>query len=121
MKKILLFSLLVMGISFAASAQTDTTLTQYVGKYKFADGSPVTEITVSLENGALSMVSSVGTSPLEKQAEDVYSITQFQGTATFKRNENRKIIGVSVLAMGYTVEGTKDEAVTIASTVFFKR
>ena len=119
MKKMLLFSLLVMGFSFAVNAQTDTTLSQFTGKYKFPEGSPVNEITVNYENGALSMVSSVGTSPLEKQGEDVFTITQFQGTATFKRNEAKKIIGVSINAMGYSLEGTREETATQLKTVYF--
>ncbi len=111
MRKIILLSLLLWGISFTASAQADSTMKEYVGKYLFPEGSPVTEIDVILENGALSMASAVGTSSLEKTAEDVFTITQFQGTATFKRNEDKKIIGVSINAMGYSLEGTKQETV----------
>lgn len=122
MKKMILFSLLLLGITVAASAQTDSTMKQYVGKYKFPDGSPVSEIVVNLENGALSMTSSVGTSPLEKTAEDVFTITQFQGTATFKRNEAKKVIGVSINAMGYALEGTKEEGdATLFKWVLYKR
>lgn len=113
MKKILLFSLLLMGVSFAATAQTQSTdttvLKQYLGKYKFPEGSPVTDVTVAIENGVLTMASSAGNSVLEKQGEDVYAILQFQGTATFKRNEEKKVIGVNIFAMGYTLEGTREE------------
>lgn len=122
MKKMILFSLLFLGISFAASAQTDSTMKDFVGKFKFPEGSPVNEIVVSLENGALSMTSSVGTSPLEKTAEDVFTITQFQGTATFKRNEAKKVIGVSINAMGYSLEGTKEEnTLTITKWILYKK
>ena len=56
------------------------------------------------------MSSSAGTSPLEKQqGEDIFTITQFQGTAKFNRDANKKIIGVSINAMGYVLEGTKAE------------
>lgn len=114
MKKILLFSLLLMGISFAATAQDQpadsTVIKQYMGKYKFPEGSPVTDVTVAIENGVLVMASAVGNSVLEKQGADVYTIVQFQGTATFKRNDDKKVIGVNIFAMGYTLEGVKEEA-----------
>ncbi|MDP1972857.1 MAG: hypothetical protein Q8J87_07775, partial [Sediminibacterium sp.] len=72
------------------------------------EGSPVAEVTVVLENGVLMMNSQAGSSTLEKSAEDVYVITQFQGTAKFTRNENKKVIGVTILAMGYELVGTKE-------------
>ncbi|HJV18585.1 MAG TPA: hypothetical protein VJ552_01790 [Sediminibacterium sp.] len=117
MKKMLLFALLLTGLSFAATAQTPSTdtavLKQYLGKYKFPEGSPVTDVTVAIENGVLTMASAVGNSVLEKQGEDIYAIVQFQGTATFKRNEEKKVIGVNIFAMGYTLEGTREETTVL--------
>lgn len=114
MKK--LFFLLCVGVcmvSVSFGQQTsDSTLGQYVGKYKFPDGSVVAEVVVKLENGALTMESSAGVSPLEKQGDDLYAITQFQGTAKFNRDTNKKIVGVSINAMGYVLEGTKTETTT---------
>jgi hypothetical protein len=108
MKKMLLFAFMLVGFISATNAQTDTTVNQLIGKYKFAEGSPVSEVTVVLENGVLMMNSQAGSSTLEKSAEDVYVITQFQGTAKFTRNENKKVIGVTILAMGYELVGTKE-------------
>jgi hypothetical protein len=119
MKKLLLFSLMIMGLSVAVNAQTDTTLQQYTGKYKFGEGSVIAEATVSIDNGGLVVVTSYGSSPLIKQAEDVFSVTAFQGTAAFKRNEDKKVIGVSINAMGYSLEGTKVE--TLLQVLFFER
>ncbi|TAG29833.1 MAG: hypothetical protein EAZ35_09420 [Sphingobacteriia bacterium] len=109
MKKIFCLALLFLGIGLAAKAQSDTTLQQYTGKYKFAEGSIVLEAVVSLENGSLSVNTSAGSSPLEKQSDDVFVITAFQGTAVFKRNDAKKVIGVSINAMGYALEGTKED------------
>lgn len=111
MKKILLLSFLLIGIAVTSSAQTpaDTTGKQYVGKYKFPDGGPVSEVTVAFDNGVLTMSSAVGSSTLEKQSEDVYVITQFQGTATFKRNDAKKVVGISINAGGFSLEGTKED------------
>lgn len=69
----------------------------------------MSEITVILEGGNLTMSSQVGTSPLEKKEEDVFVITQFQGTAKFNRDASKKIIGVTINAGGYLLEGTRTE------------
>jgi len=117
MKKILLFAFMLVGFVSASNAQsapTDTTVNQLVGKYKFAEGSPVAEVTVVLENGVLMMNSQAGSSTLEKSAEDVYVITQFQATAKFTRDENKKVTGVTILAMGYELVGTKEPVSTVA-------
>jgi len=116
MKKLLLFSLMLVGFSFAASAQTDTTLQQFVGKYKFSEGSVIADVTVTLDNGNLTAATSYGNSALVKQSDDVFAVTQFQGTAAFKRNDAKKVIGVSITAMGYTLEGTKEETGTMIFT-----
>ena len=109
MKKLLLFSIMLMGLSVVVNAQTDTTLQQYTGKYKFAEGSILAEAVVNLENGALIVVTSYGSSAMVKQEGDAFSVTAFQGTAVFKRNDAKKVIGVSISAMGYSLEGTKED------------
>lgn len=122
MKKLILFCCLSVCLITVAQAQQNpnpapapkdsTAMQPYVGKYKFPDGSVVAEVTVAIEDGALTMTSSAGTSALEKKADDLYTIVQFQGTAKFNRDANKKIIGVSIDAMGYQLEGTKDESAT---------
>lgn len=112
MKKIFLLMLVLGSFSAAFAQQTpagDSTLQQYAGKYKFPEGSVVAEVTVILDGGNLTMSSPVGTSPLEKKEEDVFIITQFQGTAKFNRDASKKIIGVTINAGGYLLEGTRTE------------
>jgi hypothetical protein len=76
----------------------------------------VAEVTVMLEGANLTMTSSVGTSPLEKKEEDVFVITQFQGTAKFNRDASKKIIGITINAGGYLLEGTRtEEGLTLSS------
>jgi len=97
-------------ILFTTAIQAqDSTAAQLAGKYKFPDGSVIAEVTVVYENGSLMMNASVGSSVLEKEAEDVYNIVAFQGKAVFKRDANKKVIGVSINAMGYQLEGTKEQ------------
>lgn len=117
MKKGFLFCCLSVCLFSVAQAQQtppkDSTLQQFVGKYKFPEGSVVTEVTVAVEDSSLTMSSSAGTSVLEKKEEDLYVIVQFQGTAKFNRDANKKIIGVSIDAMGYQLEGTKVESIAL--------
>jgi hypothetical protein len=112
MKK-LLFVFLVMTISSslvqAQSKPVDSTLKQYVGTYKFAEGSPVPDVVVSFDQGVLNMSSSAGTSELDKKGVDTFFIVTFEGTAVFKRDANKKIIGVTIDARGYLLEGTRSE------------
>jgi hypothetical protein len=82
----------------------------YIGKYKFPEGSPVAEINVALENGILILKSRMGDAPLEKaDGIDQFSIPSYQGTASFFRNNAKKVSGIHIDAMGRTLEGEKDE------------
>lgn len=122
MKKIIVLTVLVLGFGVASYAQQqDTTLAQYVGKYVFPSGSVIDAVTVTLENEALVMNSSAGSSALTKEGEDLYVIVAFQGKALFKRDSNKKIVGVSINAMGYQLEGTKENSVAIAVVCTLKR
>ena len=107
MKKMLL-SLFVLCSFISVNAQTDS-LQQYTGKYKFPDGSPVTEITVSLDNGMLMASSAMGTTELKLTTTvDVFEIAAYGGTATFRRKEG-KISGVQITVGDINIEGEKTE------------
>ena len=118
MKKLFLFcclSVCLVAIGYAQQEPSkDSTLQQYVGRYKFPDGSVVAEVTVAYEDGNLTMASSAGVSALEKKSDDLYIIVQFQGTAKFNRDTNKKVVGVSIEAMGYQLEGVKDTGISLA-------
>ncbi|MFM9903375.1 MAG: hypothetical protein ACKVQJ_02255 [Pyrinomonadaceae bacterium] len=108
MKKILL-ALIVTLSFFAAIAQTDS-LQEYTGKYKFPDGSPVTEIGVVLENGVLTATSAMGNSELKKtDTKDVFDLVAYGGTARFNRNAEGKITTLLIQVQDITMEGTKTE------------
>jgi hypothetical protein len=113
MKKLLLvLSLFLTGI--LVNAQTDSTLQPYTGKYKFPDGSPVTEITVAIENGLLMATSAMGSTELKKTQGDVFEIVAYGGTATFKRNQDTKVIGVQIQVGDLNMEGTKTEGIVLS-------
>jgi hypothetical protein len=124
MKKIsLLLSLtLASCISLKAQDSTKTTNTDslevYTGKYKFAEGSPVTEVTVVLEEGKLMLKSKMGNAGLEKETGiDQFAIPSYQGTASFYRNEAKKISGIHIDVMGRTLEGEKVDEKVISTEV----
>lgn len=107
MQKILLLVTLMLG-SLVGFSQSDTTLKEFSGKFTFPSGSVVSEVTVVYEDGALSVNTPFGSSSLERKSGDEFAIPQFQGSAKFKRDASNKVIGVTVEAMGYILEGTKE-------------
>lgn len=113
MKKLMMICLMLGTVAFVYAQDKDSTLQDFVGKYKFPDGSIVPEVTVSVEGAALVMGSSIGNSALVKIGEDLFSITAYDGSAQFKRDANRKVIGVSINAGGYALEGTKSDGIAI--------
>ncbi len=116
MKKIFLLALTTLLI-IAANAQDTTQRMEYLGKYKFPEGSVVPEVEVLIENGMLMMNSTAGTSALELIKGDTFTIVAFNGTAAFKRNDAKKVIAVHIDAGGYVLDGLKDSTATIANIV----
>ncbi len=116
MKKLFL-SLIVLTVFLTVNAQTDS-LQQYTGKYKFPDGSVVTEITVTLDSTMLTVSSAMGSSELKRVEGDVFEIVAYGGTATFKRNAENKIGGVQILVGDINMEGTKTEGLMINRSSF---
>lgn len=123
MKKLMMLCLLLSAAVFVQAQAKDSTLNDFVGKYKFPEGSIVAEVVVSMEGDGLVMGSSVGNSTLVKTGEDLFSITAYDGTAQFKRDANKKVIGVNINAGGYVLEGTKSDGIALdrASTILLKR
>ena len=111
MKKLFAFGITFLCFAMVSFAQADTTGKDLVGRYIFPDGSVVADVTVNFDNGALTMISSAGTSDLVKQKVDLYTIVSFQGNAAFRRDSaSKKVLGVVIDAMGYHLEGVKDSA-----------
>ncbi len=113
--KRLLFSFLLLIAVNTVNAQTptpvtDSTLQEYTGKFKFPEGSPVTEITMVIENGILMGQAALGNSEYKKtETKDVFDIVAYTGVATYKRNVEGKIIGMRIQVQDLDMEGTKSE------------
>ncbi len=106
MKK-LLFVLSLFCCGSIVNAQD--TLQQYTGRYVFPDGSVVASVDVTLSGGALTMSSTSGTSTLVQLGVDSFQIVEFSGTSVFRRNTENKINAVHIEAMGYVLDGVKEE------------
>lgn len=110
MKNIFLSLLMIIG-SLSLNAQTDS-LEQYTGKYKFPEGSPVAEIGIVVENGTLMATSAMGNSELRRtDTKDVFEIVAYAGTATFRRNDQHKVVGVLIQVQDIIMEGSKAESI----------
>lgn len=108
--KQLFFVCMIVMTSLVSQAQTDS-LSDYTGKYKFPDGSPVSEIGVIVENGILTATSVMGNSELRKtDNKDVFEIVAYGGTATFKRAEDGKVKMLRVQVQDVDMEGTRQES-----------
>ena len=118
MKRIF-FSLLLLFAFQGLRAQTDS-LQEYTGKYRFPDGSPVTEIGVVMENGLLTATSAMGSSELKKSdTKDVFEIVAYSGTATFRRNTEGKITTLLVQVQDVNMEGTKTDGLPFREQYLF--
>jgi len=110
MKKLLLCSFLLIGtISFVQAQLPADSLKQFVGTYKFPEGTVVPQVVVALEGGGLTITSSAGVSELKHVVSDTFIVVSFEGVAVFKRDASRKIIGITIDARGYLLEGTKTD------------
>lgn len=111
MKKLILFFFAISSSFILSAQQTPQTdsLTEYTGKYKFPEGSEVTEIKVGIENGILWAYSDKGNSELKKIEKDVFEVVQYTGTATFKRDVNGKINLLHIEVGDLIMDGTKSE------------
>ncbi len=122
MKKIFLSLFIVLGF-LSVNAQTDS-LQQYTGKFKFPDGSPVTEITLTVENGLLMAGSAMGSTEFKPTSTvDVFEIVAYGGTATFKKKEG-KVTSLQIQVADVNMEGEKTEGIALnlpASTALLLR
>lgn len=117
MKKILFSFLFIMG-TMTVFAQTDSlNLKEYTGKYRFSEGSPVSEINVIIEGGILTATSAMGNSELKKtDTKDVFDVVAYAGTATFNRGEDGKIKTMRVQVQDVDMEGTREASATFAGS-----
>jgi hypothetical protein len=115
MKKILMMLVVMLGIMTAVNAQTSP-FKDYLGKYVFAAGSPVAEITLTAEDSSLVINSAMGSTPLEKKGVDTFYLAAYDALVIFKRSTDKSIESVSIAVQGMELVGKKEAATSIAGT-----
>lgn len=112
--KYLILSACLLMTGFISQAQTDS-LQEYTGKYKFPDGSPVSEIGVEIQDGILTATSVMGNSELKKtENKDVFEVVAYSGTATFRRGDDGKVKTLRIQVQDVDMEGVRSDAWALA-------
>jgi len=118
MKKMLLMGIVFLGIFVSVQAQ-DSPLKEYLGKYTFAEGSPVTEVVLTVQDSVLVSTSSVGAFPLEKKGVDTFYLAAYDALVIFKRDGNNAVTGVGINVQGMELIGTKAAASSALKQDFY--
>lgn len=109
MKKMLLMGMVFLGIFATVQAQ-ENPLQAYIGKYQFAEGSPVTEVTITVEDTVLITTSGVGSFPLEKKGVDTFYLAAYDALVIFKRDANSVVESVGINVQGMELIGKRTAA-----------
>ncbi|WP_460553544.1 hypothetical protein [Ferruginibacter profundus] len=99
-------------IASCLTIKAEESLGQYAARYKFPQGSVISEVNVVFENGVLHLNSSLGTTSLETTGDDKFYMPANSGTVTFLRNEGKKITGIKFAVQNISLEGSKEEKST---------
>lgn len=120
MKKLLLMGVVLLGVFISVQAQ-DSPLKEYLGKYTFAEGSPVAEVTLTAEDANLIINSAMGSVPLEKKGVDTFYLAAYDALVVFKRDANKAVESLSINVQGMDLIGKKvaSEAIAIKEEDFY--
>ncbi len=115
MKKLVLSIVVILGFITVVNAQSSP-FKDYVGKYVFAAGSPVAEVTLTAEDSSLVINSAMGSTTLEKKGMDTFYLAQYDALVIFKRTADKSIESISIAVQGMELVGKKEAASSIAGT-----
>jgi hypothetical protein len=111
MKKIVLMASIMMGVMLSVHAQTSS-LKEYFGKYTFAEGSPVAEVNITVEDTVLTINSAMGATGLQKKGIDTFYLAAYDAPVVFKRDANNVVVSISILVQGMELIGKKVSTAT---------
>ena len=100
-------TLILMGAFLSVNAQQGP-LTDYLGKYVFAEGSPVAEVSLTVEDSTLVINSAMGSTQLEKKGVDSFYLATYDALVIFKRKDGKSVESVSILVQGMELLGRKE-------------
>ena len=115
MKKVLCLAVLFMSAIFTVSAQ-ESPLKAYIGKYVFAAGSPVAEVTITVEDSSLMINSAMGSTPIEKKGVDTFYLAQYDASVIFKRGTDKTVTEIAIMVQGMELVGKKEVAAAASGT-----
>jgi hypothetical protein len=81
---------------------------EFLGKYKFEEGSPITELFIEMKDGRLFGDTDQGKAELRSTpVSDEFQVMGYNGKASFTRNGDGKINGVVLHVEGMILKATK--------------
>jgi hypothetical protein len=107
MRKLCFLTLLLMGAFVSVNAQSGP-LNDYLGKYIFAEGSPVAEVSLTIEDSSLVINSAMGSTSLEKKGVDSFYLATYDALVIFKRKDGKAIESISIFVQGMELVGKKE-------------
>ena len=113
MKKVLLMGIVFLGVMATVQAQSSS-LNDYIGKYTFAAGSPVAEVSLTIEDSSLIINSAMGSTPLEKKGVDSFYLAAYDALVIFKRDANKAVESIGINVQGMELLGKRIAASSIA-------
>ena len=109
MRKLCFLTLILIGAFVSVNAQTSP-LNDYLGKYVFAEGSPVAEVSITIEDSSLVINSAMGSTPLEKKGVDSFYLAAYDALVIFKRADGKSVESISILVQGTELMGKKESS-----------
>ena len=114
-------TLVLMGAFLSVNAQQGP-LNDYLGKYVFAEGSPVAEVSVTIQDSSLVINSAMGSTQLEKKGVDSFYLATYDALVIFKRKDGKSVESVSILVQGMELLGRKEASpVALKEDEFYAR
>jgi hypothetical protein len=121
MRKLCFMTLILMGAFLSVNAQQGP-LTDYLGKYVFAEGSPVAEVSLTVEDSTLVINSAMGSTQLEKKGVDSFYLATYDALVIFKRKDGKSVESVSIFVQGMELVGRKEASpVALKEDEFYAR
>ena len=102
-------TLILMGAFLSVNAQQGP-LNDYLGKYVFAEGSPVAEVSLTIEDSSLVINSAMGSTVLEKKGVDSFYLATYDALVIFKRKDGKMVESVTIFARGMELVGRKESS-----------
>ena len=119
MRKLCFMTLILMGAFLSVNAQQGP-LNDYLGKYVFAEGSPVAEVSLTVQDSSLVINSAMGSSMLEKKGVDSFYLATYDALVIFKRNDGKSVESISIFVQGMELVGRKESgAIALKEDEFY--